>query len=420
MINYLFFIVRLLVCVSVVFANLAQAENWPGWRGLRGNGTSLEKDVPIHWDANTNIVWKTAVSGAGHASPIVWGDRVFTVTALPEKEERVLLCFDRKTGEILWQRTILRAPLERKQPENSYASSTPATDGEKVYVSFLDINDVVVAAFDFTGKQLWLVRPGTFNSPHGFGSSVVLYKDKVILNCSSKGDSCIVAVSRDDGHTVWKVPQENKTLSYSTPLIHQMAGRTQMIFCGNKSVASYNPDDGSVRWIIDGPSEEFVASPAYSERAGFVFVSSSFPDRLLIAIKPDGSGNVTQSNISWRSTEGVPSVPSPIVEGDYLLAVNNSSDLAFCHEAATGKILWQEKLGKSHSSPVSANGLVYFLNDDGVVNVIKPGVKFDRVAQNEIGEKTYCSLAISQGQIFLRGDKHLFCIGTKQKGETVQ
>ncbi len=406
-------IIRLIVFVLFVFANLARAEDWPGWRGPRGDGISLEKDVPAKWDASTNILWKTAVPGAGHASPIVWGDRVFTVTAIPEKEERVLLCFDRKSGEIVWQQTVLRAPLERKQSENSFASSTPATDGEKVYVSFLDVNDVVAAAYDFSSRQLWLVRPGTFNSPHGFCSSPVLYKDKVILNCSSKGDSCVVAVSRDDGRTIWKIPLENKTLSYSTPFIHQMAGRIQMVFCGNKNVAGYNPDDGSLLWIIDGPSEEFLATPAYSEKAGLVFISSSFPQRHLLAIKPDGSGNVTQSHIPWRTTEGVPSVPSPIVEGDYLLTVNNSSDLAFCCEAATGKVLWQEKLGRHHSSPVSANGLVYFLNDDGVVNVIKPGVKFERVAQNETGEKTYSSLAISQGRIFLRGDKHLFCIGIK-------
>ena len=168
----------------------------------------------------------------------------------------------------------------------------------------------------------------------------------------NKGDSCIVAVSRDDGHTVWKVPQENKTLSYSTPLIHQMAGRTQMIFCGNKSVASYNPDDGSVRWIVDGPSEEFVASPAYSERAGFVLSAVVFPIVFLIAIKPDGSGNVTQTHVAWRTTQGVPYVPSPIVVGDYLLTANNISNQASCHEAATGKILWQEKLGRHHASPV--------------------------------------------------------------------
>jgi lysophospholipase L1-like esterase len=245
-----------------------------------------------------------------------------------------------------------------------------------------------------------------------------LYKDKVILNTANKAESCVVALSREDGRTLWKIPQQNSTLSYSTPLIREMAGRAQMIVCANKSVTSYNPDDGSLLWVVDGPSEEFVASPVYSEEARLVFISSSFPQRHLLAIRPDGSQNVTQSHILWRTTDGAPYVPSPIVEGDYLLTVNNRSDEAFCYEAATGKILWQstgplsgEKLGKSHSSPVSANGLIYFLNDDGVMNVVKAGPKFELVAQNKIGEKTYASPAISQNKIFIRGDKHLFCIG---------
>jgi outer membrane protein assembly factor BamB len=401
----------LLAGVLVVSLNSASAENWPAWRGPRGDGTSMEKNVPTHWGAAGNVVWKTAVPGAGHASPIVWGDRVFTVTALPDTLERVLLCFERKTGRILWQQTVLRAPLEQKNAENSYASSTPAADGEKVYVTFQDGKEMAVAAYDFFGKQLWLVRPGSFASPHGFSSSPVLFKDKVIVNGDHRGDSYIVALSRADGRTLWKTPRENHTLSYSTPLIRELAGRTQMFLAGDKCVASFDPNDGSRHWVIDGPSEEFVASSVYNQRAGLLFISSSYPERHLLAIKPDGRGNVTQTHVAWRTTQGAPYVPSPIAEGDYLLTVNNFSNVAFCYEAATGKIVWQEQLGKHHASPVSANGLVYFLDDNGVMNVVRPGPEFARVARNEIGEKTFASPAISEGQIFLRGDKHLFCIG---------
>jgi hypothetical protein len=398
--------------VSLCFA---RAENWPAWRGPRGDGTSLETNVPTYWSLTSNVVWKTAVPGAGHASPIVWGDRVFTVTALLNQEDRVLLCFDRQTGKILWQQTVLHSPLEKIHAENSYASSSPATDGEQVYVSFLDGKEFVVAAYDFAGKQLWLVRPGAFDSPHGFSNPPLLFKDKVILNGSSKGASCLVALSRADGRTLWKVPLENHTLSYSTPLILELAGRTQMIVPADMSVASFDPANGSRHWIINGPSEEFVASPVYSGRAGLLFISSSYPARHLLAIKPDGRGNVTQTHIAWRTTQGAPYVPSPMVAGDYLLTVNNSATPAFCYEAATGKILWQEQLGKHHASPVSANGLVYFLNDNGQVNVIRPGPKFERVARMEMGEKFYASPAISHGQIFLRGDQSLFCIGRVAK-----
>ena len=304
--------------------------------------------------------------------------------------------------------------MENINNENSFASGTPAADGEKIYVSVLDGKDVVVAAFDFSGKQIWQVRPGTFSSPHGYSCSPLLFQDKVIINADSKGDAFLAALSRADGKTLWKVAQENHTLSYSTPLICEAAGRTQMFHCGSKSVAGHDPNDGSRLWFVDGPSEEFVASPVYNARAGLLFASSSYPKQALLAIKPDGHGNVSETHVAWRSTEGAAYVTSLITVGDYLLSVSNKG-VAFCFEAATGKILWQEKLGRHHASPVAAEDLVYFLSDEGVMNVIKPGPEFFRVARSELGEKTYASPAISRGQLLLRGDKHLFCFGQPAK-----
>jgi outer membrane protein assembly factor BamB len=230
------------------------------------------------------------------------------------------------------------------------------------------------------------------------------------VNADSKEGSCVVALSRADGRTLWKIPQEHGVLAYSTPLIRELAGRMQMIHAGDKSIASFDPNTGSRQWIINGPSDEFVATPVYNERAGLLFVVSSWPARHLLAIKPDGQGNVTQTHIAWRTTQGAPYVPSPISEGDYVLTISDTG-IAHCYEAATGKILWQERIGKHHASPVSANGLVYFLNDKGEMNVIKPAREFVRVAQSQLGENAYASPAISEGQMFLRGDKHLFCIG---------
>jgi len=186
------------------------------------------------------------------------------------------------------------------------------------------------------------------------------------------------------------------------------------VLCGDKNVAGYNPDDGSLYWIINGPSDEFCATPVFHEPAGQVFISSSYPRRHLLAIKPDGSENVTNTHITWRTTEGAPYVPSPICQGEYILTTDTQGQV-HCHEAATGKLLWKEKLGRQYSSPVSANGLVYIQNDDGLINVIKPAAEFTPVAQNDIGEKTFPSPAISQGRIFLRSDKHLFCIGQSSK-----
>jgi outer membrane protein assembly factor BamB len=187
-----------------------------------------------------------------------------------------------------------------------------------------------------------------------------------------------------------------------------MAGRMQLIQCGDRCVTSFDPATGKQLWTVDGPSEEFVATPTYSEKAGFVFISSSWPRRVLLAIRPDGSGNVTQTHVVWRDTQGAPYVPSLLVAGDFLLSVNNGG-VAFCYEAATGKVLGK-RLGRHHASPVLVGGLVFFINDDGQINVVKPGAKFERVARYELGESCYASPAISDGQVFLRGFQHLFCL----------
>lgn len=394
----------------LVFHSSAGAENWPVWRGPRTDGTSLEKDAPKEWDV-AHATWKTPVPGIGHASPIVWGDRVFTATAIPEQLDRMLLCFDRGTGKILWQQVVANGPLEKINPQNSYASGTPATDGERVYVVFRVGDDIVIAAHDpVDGRQLWRVQPGTHTGEWGFSNEPVLFSDKVIVDGDSKGDSFLIALDRTNGNTLWRVNRTQKGISYSAPLIRELAGRTQLIQCGDRCVTSFDPQTGKPRWTVDGPSQEFVGTPVYSEKAGLVFISSSWPKRHLLAIRPDGSGNVTETHVAWRDDKGAPYVPSMIVAGDFLLAVNNSG-IAFCYEAATGEVYWRERLGKHHASPVLIDGLVYFINDDGQVNVIKPGTEFNLVAQYELGESCYASPAISDGQVFLRGFEHLFCIG---------
>lgn len=394
-------------------ALLARGEDWPVWRGPRGDGTSLERGVPIHWSAASNVVWKANLPGQGHASPIVFGNRIFTISALPTTEERVLLCLDRERGAIRWTQPVLTAPWERKHSLNSFASSTPATDGELVYVTFLDREEMVVAAYDFEGRQRWLARPGAFKSMHGFCSSPLLFEDKVILNGDHDGDSYLVAVARKDGRTLWKTPRDNHTRSYCAPLIRRIGGRTQMVLSGDKSVASYDPNTGARHWVIDGPTEQFVASPVFSEKEGLLYITGGFPDHHILAIKPDGVGNVTRTHIVWRTNRGAAYVPSPIISGDYFLVVSDSG-VAHCYEARTGALAWQERLGSHHASLVSANdGLVYFLSDTGVTVVVKPGPSFEQVARNEIGESCFASPAISQGQIFIRGETSLFCIGAR-------
>jgi outer membrane protein assembly factor BamB len=292
---------------------------------------------------------------------------------------------------------------------NSFASSTPATDGERVYVSFLDAGKMAVAAYDFAGNPLWLARPGAFSSVHGYCSCPVLFEDKVIVNGDHDGDAYLVALDRATGRTLWKVDRENKTRSYVTPIIRRFDGRTQMILSGSKCVASYDPRNGSRHWIIDGPTEQFVASLVDNGR--LLFLTAGYPELHMMAIRPDGRGNVTDTHVVWRTTKGASYVPSPIAAGDYFLVVSDGG-VASCFEAETGKRLWMERLGTHYSSsPVSAGGLVYFTSDEGTTTVIRPGPELEVVAKNELGEDCRASAAISQGRIFVRGVKHLFCIG---------
>jgi outer membrane protein assembly factor BamB len=412
---------------SLSFA--AAAENWPGWRGPRGDGTSTEAKTPLKWDATTgdNLAWKVEVPGNGHAQPIIWNDRIFLVACLPDGKERVLICLDRTSGKTLWQQTVFIGPLETKHSLNSFASSTPVTDGDLVYVSFLEVDgstipapnvgaprpitpgQMVVAAYDFVGNQKWIKRPGEFISAHGYCASPILFDDLVIVNGDHDGKSYIVALKRDSGEVAWKLPRAHGIRSYVTPLIRDIEGRTQMIFSGSKHIISLNPRDGSQNWKIEGPTEQFVASMVYDGK--LLFMTAGFPTYHVMAIRPNGKGDVTDTHVAWHETNAKCYVPSPVVVGDYLI-VPDDRGTANCYIAATGERLWQERLGNHFSnSLVTANGLAYLVADDGLTKIVKPGPKLEVVAENPLGERIYSSPAISHGQIYLRGEKHLFCIG---------
>ena len=208
---------------------------------------------------------------------------------------------------------------------------------------------------------------------------------------------------------IWKIPQNKPAHSFSTPIIREINGKKQMIFGGNMQITSYNPDDGSRYWYVDGPSEDFCSSPVYHEKLNVFLISSAWPQRHLLAIKADGSGDVTNSHVVWQTQKGACYVPSPVCTGDYLFSTMTNGQV-HCIEVSTGRTLWTENLGKQYASPVLVNGLVYMPNDEGVITVIKPGTTFDYVSKNSIGERMNASPAISHGRVYLRGEKHLFCI----------
>lgn len=399
---------------SLTFASSADAaENWPGWRGPRGDGSVEDGSLPTSFDVAQDVIWKVPMPGTGHASPIIWEDRIFLVDAIEDTAERLLLCLDRETGKTLWQKTVLESPFEDIHRLNSRASSTPLTDGERVYVSFLDKTEMFVAAYDFEGEKLWETRPGVFSSKHGYCSSPVLWKDTIIINGDHDGDAYLISLDRKTGETIWKVDRPNKTRSYCTPIIRHIDGRDQLILSGSKCVASFDPSTGEQHWIIDGPTEQYVASLVYNPEDNLLFLTCGFPSKHLMGIRPNGRGNVTDTHVAWHEQAGAAYVPSPVAVGPYFLVVADNG-VASCFIAKTGERLWRERLPGQHSaSAITANGLAYFLSDAGILSVIKPGPEFDVIAQSELGEETYASPAVHDGRFYLRAVDHLYCLGAR-------
>jgi outer membrane protein assembly factor BamB len=421
--------VLLLTCAAVFCQSAADAENWPCWRGPRGDGTCTEANVPTTWNGQTgeNIAWKVEVPGIGHSSPIVWADRIFLVSCVEETQERLLTCFNRTDGKTMWQKTVVKSILETKHRLNSFASGTPATDGKTIYVTFLVADghevpatnvgksrpvtpgEMLVGAYDYDGNQLWAVKPGSFTSVHGYCSSPVIYKDLLIVNGDHDGDSYIVALNRETGKTVWQTPREHKTRSYCTPIIRDAAGKTQMVMSGSKRVVSLDPLTGKEYWRIEGPTEQYVASMVFD--GDKFYMAAGFPTHHVLGIRPDGSGDVTDTHVSWHSTEAKCYVPSPVLVGKHLFVADDRGT-ANCFDTKTGDRIWQDRLGNHFSaSLIAANGLAYFFADDGTAKLVRPGDKLDVVYENPLGEFVFASPCVSDGQLFVRGEKHLFAIG---------
>lgn len=413
----MFRVPALFLLFSAFLPTPARSENWPVWRGPRGDGTVEGAErLAIRFEVDRDVVWKRKLPGVGHASPVIWEDRIFTVCAEEDSQARSLLCLDRVTGEILWQKVVLTSPFEGIHRLNSHASSTPVTDGERVFVSFLDGEEMFVAACDLDGNLLWETRPGGFSSKHGYCSNPILWNGKVIVNGDHDGDAYLVALDQATGKTVWKTDRPNRTRSYCTPIIREIDGRTQMILSGSLSVASYDPDTGEQHWVIDGPTEQFVASIVYNEELELLFMTCGFPQKHMLAIRPHGSGNVTKTHVAWRDTAGASYVPSPVAIGDYFLVVADNG-VASCFVAETGERLWRERLPGGHSaSLLAANGLAYFFSDEGVMSVVRPGPTFEVVAQSELAEKVSASAAVYDHHLYLRGHEHLYSIRPAQVG----
>ncbi len=421
----------------------AYAENWPGWRGPGGLGISSEKGIPVKWDMARNVVWKAEVPGLGHSSPVVWGKCVFVTTAVsrdPKEDNwekgfpRIqrgldsaeiswrVLCFDRDSGKLLWERTaIQRKPANARHIKNSYASQTPVTDGKFVYAFF---GDQGMYCYDFEGKLIWSRDLGTFPMANGWGmgSSPVLYKNLLIQTCDRElGGSFIIALDKNTGTTVWKTDREEGS-SWSSPYIYAQGARPELIVNATKAIRSYDPETGKLLWECRGPATTITTpTPTYSN--GLIIVSSGFIAELvrpITAFRPGSTGDITLKEgetsskaIAWRQLTAAPYIPSPIAYQGYLFVVFDQGFIA-CYEAGTGK----EVYGKTRidagvqfsASPVAVEGKLYVMSEDGDVYVINAGPKYELLAKNSIGESVMASPAVSDGKMFVRALKHLYCI----------
>ncbi len=237
----------------------------------------------------------------------------------------------------------------------------------------------------------------------------MIFKDKLIVNGDHDGDSYIVALNRETGETEWKIKRAHKTRSYVTPLIREIDGQTQMVLSGSRHIASYDPNDGKLLWKIEGPTQQYVASLVYD--GNLFFMTAGFPDYHVMGIRPNGSGDVTETHVEWHIRDARCYVPSPVVLRKHLFIADDRGT-ASCFDAETGETVWKARMGKHYSaSLLTANGLVYFTADDGITKLVRPGSELDVVEENKLGEYCFASPVVSQGQLFLRGEKHLFCIG---------
>jgi outer membrane protein assembly factor BamB len=384
-----------------------RATDWPCWRGPTRDNQATGA-APIRWSRTENIVWSADVPGRGHASPCVSGDRVFLATCDEIAEKQLVLGYDRKTGKLLWTTVAHEGGLEHRHEKNSHASATPACDGERVFVPFLNRGAIRVTATDLDGKILWQKDAGAFETMHGYSSSPVLWKSFVIIDADSSAGSFLAALHRKSGEIVWKTPRRN-IHSFATPALATVSGKPQLVLNAAQTVSSYDPDTGKPIWYCEGPAQFQACTPALGP--DFVFASGGYPEKEILCLRADGQGNVTATHILWRSKHGVTYVPSPIYHDGRVLVVNGGG-VVTCFDGKAGTELWKDRLpGEFSASPVLAGGVFYDTNEDGVTHVFRAGDKLEVLASNDLGDGGFASPAICGGQIFIRASHRLVCIG---------
>ena len=396
-----------------LLAAAAAAQDWPQFRGPTGQGISDDPNVPFVWSATEQLAWKQPIPGRGWSSPVVAGDRVWLTTAVTTGNAAALrlLALDFATGREALSVDV--ATLDRDgfsaNAKNSEATPTPIVSGDRVFVHF---GATATAAVSTGGRILWKTRLPHVNQ-HGQGSSPALVGDLLVINCDGFDDAYVVALEAATGRTRWRRSRRAPfSQAYSTPLEILAGASPQIVTVGASYTTALDPATGRELWRVfyrDGFSN--VPRPVFAH--GLVFITTGFQQPSLIAVRPDGAGDVTKTHVAWSTSRAVPLTPSPIVVGDTLYMVSDIG-IASALDARTGELRWVQRLGGNYAaSPVAAGGRIYFVSEEGVTTVIAAGPEFRVVARNMLDEVVLASPAIARGSIVLRSDRHVYRIGAK-------
>jgi outer membrane protein assembly factor BamB len=410
--------------VLLGIGTLATAD-WRQFRGPGGLGTSTDKGLPTTWSSKKNIVWKTKLPGPGGSSPVTVGNRVFVTCysgyALDPKDpgkmedlRRHLLCLDRMNGNVLWTKEFEPVLPEHKYAGegtyHGYSSSTPATDGERLYVFF---GKSGMFCFDLDGKQLWQISVGSKTHGWGSGASPLLYKDLVIINASVESGA-LVALDKMTGKEIWRTPGINS--AWNTPvLVATPAQEVELVISVHDRVMGLQPDTGKELWRAEGVHR--YVCPSVVAHDGIVYAIGGGSASL--AVRAGGRGDVTKTHVLWRKNKGS-NVSSPVYHDGYLYWASESGGIVHCQDAATGNFVYSERLnpasGLIYASVVLADGKLYYVSQRNGTYVVAAQPKFQMLAHNTFEDdnsRTNASVAVSNGQLLLRTDQHLYCIGNR-------
>ena len=386
--------------------------DWPWWRGPnRDNLAPAGQKPPAAWGAGSNIVWQAHLPGTGHSSPSVVGERIYITSCDAASGAVSLFALERATGKTVWQAEISKGGVAKQHPDNSMASPSPACDGERVFVPYQNDKDVGLAAVGVDGKVLWNKSVSAYNTMQGFSASATFYKSAVIVPVEGPAGCYLTAFHRATGEVVWRSAIRKVDEGYGSPIVVRVAGRDQLVLVGGETTRGYEPENGAQLWECRGAARVYTATAAVGP--DIVYSTGGHPKRMLMAIRADGKGDVTQSHVVWTSDVKAGYVPSPVLFEGLLYAVNDQG-LMRCYDAADGKVLWEEDFKTPfYSSPVVANGKVYAFDRKGKGYVMTAGRQAGAIITNELPSGVFSTPVILNGRIYLRTEGDFYCIGEK-------